>query len=89
MKKVDLQITKTAIKSIKRLDKPMRDRILAGIKKLPLGDVKKLQGYDYFYRLRIGDYRIIYKLYLMFYQEERLIRDFKEVFVWEKQCCTA
>ncbi len=62
MKKVDLQITKTAIKSIKRLDKPMRDRILAGIKKLPLGDVKKLQGYDYFYRLRIGDYRIIYKL---------------------------
>lgn len=62
MKKVDLQITKTAIKSIKRLDKPMRDRILAGIKKLPLGDVKKLQGYEYFYRLRIGDYRIIYKL---------------------------
>ena len=62
MKKVDLQITKTAIKSIKRLDKPMRDRILAGIKKLPLGDIKKLQGYDYFYRLRIGDYRIIYKL---------------------------
>ena len=62
MKKVDLQITKTAIKSIKRLDKPMRDRILAGIKKLPLGDVKKLQGYDYFYRLRIDDYRIIYKL---------------------------
>ena len=61
MKKVDLQITKTAIKSIKRLDKPMRDRILAGIKKLPLGDVKKLQGYEYFYRLRIGDYRIIYK----------------------------
>lgn len=59
---MDLQITKTAIKSIKRLDKPMRDRILAGIKKLPLGDVKKLQGYDYFYRLRIGDYRIIYKL---------------------------
>ena len=56
-----LQITKTAEKSIKRLDKATRDRVIAGIKKLPLGDIKKLKGYENSYRLRIGDYRVIYQ----------------------------
>lgn len=56
-----LQITKTAEKSIKRLDKATRDRIIDGIKKLPIGDIKKLKGYKNSYRLRIGDYRVIYE----------------------------
>jgi len=55
-----IQITKTAIKSIKRLDTPTRERILNGINKLPLGDIKRLQGYSNYYRLRIGDFRVIY-----------------------------
>ena len=55
-----IQITKTAIKTIKKLDTVTRERILNGIKQLPFGDVKKLQGYSDFYRLRIGDYRILY-----------------------------
>ena len=56
-----LQITKTAERSIKKLDKATRSRVIAGIKKLPLDDIKKLKGYENSYRLRIGDYRVIYK----------------------------
>ena len=57
-----IQITKTAIKDIKKLDTPTRDRILKGIYKLPLGDVKRLQGYINYYSLRIGDFRVIYSV---------------------------
>lgn len=57
---IHIQITKTAIKTIKKLDTVTRERILNGIKQLPFGDVKKLQGYSDFYRLRIGNYRILY-----------------------------
>lgn len=32
------------------------------ISKLPAGDTKKLKGYDRVYRLRVGDFRIIYNI---------------------------
>ena len=38
---------------------PTRKRIINAINSLPLGDVKKLQGVDG-YRLRVGDFRIIF-----------------------------
>ncbi|MBQ2743395.1 MAG: type II toxin-antitoxin system RelE/ParE family toxin [Oscillospiraceae bacterium] len=53
-------ITKTAVKNMKRLDAATRERIICGINKLPLGDVKRLQGYTDYYRLRVGDFRVIY-----------------------------
>lgn len=59
---MEIQITKSAVKDIKRLDSNTKERILSGIGKLPLGDVKRLQGYSDYYRLRIGGYRVIYKL---------------------------
>ena len=59
---MEVRITKTAIKNVKKLDSPTRDRILRSINKLPFGDVKKLQGYDNYYRLRVGDFRVIYSL---------------------------
>lgn len=55
-----LIITKTAEKSIKRLDKPTRQRVIDGIYKLPYGDIKKLTGHTNTFRLRIGDFRVIY-----------------------------
>ena len=55
-----LIITKTAEKSIKRLDRPTRKRIVEGIYKLPYGDIKKLTGHANTFRLRIGDFRVIY-----------------------------
>ena len=39
---MQILITKTAVKNMKKLDAATRDRILSGIYKLPLGDVKRL-----------------------------------------------
>ena len=38
----------------------MQLRIIKAINQLPLGDVKKLQGNTEDYRLRVGNYRIIF-----------------------------
>lgn len=54
--------TKSAMRSIKSLDIRVKDRVKAGIEKIPFGDIKKLQGYSNLYRLRIGDYRVIYQI---------------------------
>ena len=43
------------------LDKPTKRRIKEAIEKLPAGDVKKLKGYQYDYRLRVGNYRILFQ----------------------------
>jgi mRNA interferase RelE/StbE len=58
-----IQYTKSAVKQINSLDKYTKQRIKNGIEKLPFGDIKKLKGYKNTYRLRIGNYRIIYQLY--------------------------
>ena len=54
---------KQAIKYLKTLSKPDRDRIREAISRLPEGDVKPLQGYkDGRLRLRVGKYRVIYRI---------------------------
>lgn len=58
--------TKTAVKAINELEKPMKQKVKNAIEGLlefpPKGDIKKIQGADYsLYRLRIGKYRIIYE----------------------------
>ena len=55
--------TKRAMKNIKSLDSRVKDRVKDGIEKIPFGDIKKLQGYSNLYRLRIGDYRVIYEVW--------------------------
>ena len=35
--------------------------MIKAVKELPEGDVKKLKGYEGFYRLRVGDIRIIFE----------------------------
>lgn len=54
-----INYSKQAIKFLSKQDKPTRIRIIEAIKQLPQGDVKKLQGQKS-YRLRVGDYRIIF-----------------------------
>ena len=54
-------IKKPAKKFIDKLPANDRRRIVAAIEGLPgMGDRKRLQGHDGYYRLRVGDYRIIY-----------------------------
>ena len=56
-----IEIDKQAVKFIAKQPKEQRKRILSAIYKLPhLGDRKAMQGHIGYYRLRVGDYRIIY-----------------------------
>lgn len=52
--------SKKAVKFLKKQDVPTRRRLVTAIEKLPLeGDIKKLQGVDG-YRLRVGDFRVLF-----------------------------
>lgn len=59
---MDIQYSKQAIKFLKKQDKPTRKRIVTAINLLPAGDVKLLQGRNG-YRLRVGDYRVIFDIH--------------------------
>ena len=56
-------IKKKAKKFIDKLPQNEKIRVVKAIKMLPNGeDIKKLKGHIDLYRLRAGDYRIIYTL---------------------------
>ena len=62
----NIEIEKPALKSLKKLDKPVRTRVVDAINGLatsprPSG-VKALVGSG-FLRIRVGDYRIIYEVH--------------------------
>lgn len=57
-----IRFTKDAVKQINALDKPTRKRVQKAISGLPFGDIKKLKGHTVKYRLRVGDYRIVFEL---------------------------
>lgn len=56
---MNIQYSKQALKFLAKQDAPSQKRIQQAITALPQGDVKKLQGQPS-YRLRVGDYRIIF-----------------------------
>ena len=56
-------VMKKAKKFVDKLPKNERLRIAKAIEKLPNGeDIKRLKGYSNLFRLRVGDYRIIYTI---------------------------
>ena len=57
-----------ALKFIEKQDRIQKTRILQAIYNLPNGDVKRMVGCKHIYRLRIGNYRILYEQ-----QEEQYI----------------
>jgi len=57
---MDVQYAKQAVKVIKKLDVSTKQRIRQGINGIPAGDIKKLQGHTELYRLRIGDWRVLF-----------------------------
>jgi len=56
----------SAYHDLKKIDRPMQAKILGEIKGLSHNpfpfDVKKLKGTESIYRIRTGDYRVIYKI---------------------------
>ena len=55
-----IEYARAAVKVINSMDRPTKQRIKAGIEKLPQGDIKPLQGSNGSYRLRVGDWRILF-----------------------------
>lgn len=56
-------IKKKAKKFIDKLPKNEKIRVVKAIKMLPKGeDIKKLKGHSDLFRLRVGEYRIIYSV---------------------------
>ena len=60
----DIEWKSSAVKEIKRLDRPIISRIIKAVESLssnpfPSG-VRKLKGGEYSYRIRVGDYRVVY-----------------------------
>lgn len=67
-----VELTKSAAKDLRGIDRQWIPRILAVIESLeteprPVG-CRKLVGSEHTYRVRVGDYRVIYEI-----QDERLI----------------
>lgn len=59
----EINIRKKAMKFIRKQDSKQQQRIITAIYKLPLeGDIKKMQGEDNLYRLRVGDYRVLFEM---------------------------
>ena len=56
-----IEFKKKARKFIENQSKEDRIRIINAIRKLPYGDVKKLQNNKGYYRLRVGDIRVIFE----------------------------
>ena len=58
---MEIEYSKAAMKSIRKLDGKSKNRIWLAIEKIPMGDIKKLSGYEAYFRLRVGEYRVIFE----------------------------
>jgi len=61
----DIVFMPRALKDLKSLPKPMRERIIEKIEALRndlAGDVKRLTDFTPEYRLRVGDYRVLFEV---------------------------
>ncbi|MBD2247430.1 type II toxin-antitoxin system mRNA interferase toxin, RelE/StbE family [Nostoc sp. FACHB-888] len=63
----EVKFTKGAIKMFKKLSQELQDRIQTKIDDLAIeprpNGVKKLKGEENSYRIRVGDYRVIYDIF--------------------------
>lgn len=59
---MQIEYSKNAVKYINASDKPTKRRLREAIERIPFGDIKKLQGIDDGYRLRVGDLRVLFSI---------------------------
>lgn len=57
---MNITYSKKAVKVINRMDTITKQRIRKAIELLPDGDIKLLQGHVSTYRLRVGDWRVLF-----------------------------
>ena len=67
-KKYTVELTESAAKEFKKLQRPVKGNVLEAFQFLSqnpyseLFKIKKLKGLDSLYRIRIGDYRIVFEI---------------------------
>ncbi|RRD95294.1 type II toxin-antitoxin system RelE/ParE family toxin [Clostridiales bacterium COT073_COT-073] len=59
---MEIYYSKQAFKSIKKIPEPYKRKIKSGIENIPNGDIKLLIGFSNMYRLRVGNYRVLYQI---------------------------
>ena len=58
-----IEIDKPAMKFLARQPKPQQERLLRAISRLSdEGDIKPMAGFEDLYRLRVGNYRVLYTI---------------------------
>jgi len=61
-----IQFKPVAVRDLAKLPRPVRRRIIAGIESLRVNprppDATKLKGIGNLYRIRVGDYRVLYQI---------------------------
>ena len=57
----NIRLTKKVEKFIKKQDRDTQKRIIKAVTELPEGDIKRLKGMDDVYRLRVGDFRVLFE----------------------------
>ncbi len=69
-----VQLARRAERDLRRLDPPVRERVIAALRRTaerdPSADVKRLAGQPDLWRLRVGDWRV---LFAYDYQDQRII----------------
>jgi len=61
----DVQFKPRAVRAIERLPSRIQAQVLAGIEEMSddlKGDVKRLTNFTFEYRLRVGDYRVLFEV---------------------------
>lgn len=59
---MQIEYSKKAVKYINSTDRPTKKRLKEAIEKIPFGDIKKLQGMEAGYRLRVGELRVLFSM---------------------------
>lgn len=57
---MNITYSRASVKIIGKLDRATKQRIRNAVERLPKGDVKPLSGSACLYRLRVGDWRIVF-----------------------------
>lgn len=69
-----VELARRAERDLRRLDPPVRERVIAGLRRVverdPSADVKRLSGQPELWRLRVGDWRV---LFAYDYQGHRIV----------------
>ena len=78
---MQIKYHKQAEKFLFKQESKISARIISVINKLPVGDVRKMEGYKDRYRLRVGSYRVIFSTDFIIDKETK--QQVRVVKVWD------